>query len=204
MASTSCSCSFSWFGKCFQRTWWARLRNLSYLPDLASHVWWHVHASDDSILAQFLHLEIPAHIARQAAALFLTDLNAALDWACTSERRHNRPRPTLRSEARREGVVDVDPPSPPHLPDASSVRFAQPPGSWGASACGFKGSEVLGPGAGKTHKPLQIHFTILRYQPPLLCPYLVWLKGCLRASLRCFLDISQILASLLETCLWRS
>ena len=58
------------------------------------------HASDDSILAQLLHLEAPAHIARQAAALFPTDLNAALDWACSSERRHNRPRPTLRSEAR--------------------------------------------------------------------------------------------------------
>ena len=47
------------------------------------------HASDDSILAQLLHLEVPAHIARQAAALFPTDLNAALDWACSSERRHN-------------------------------------------------------------------------------------------------------------------
>ena len=54
--------------------------------------------------------------------------------------------------------------------------------STSSSACGFKGSEVLGPGAGKTHKPLQIRFTILTYHPPLLCPYLVWLKGCLRAS----------------------
>ena len=82
-------------------------------------------SSDEGVLAQLLQLEVPAHIARQASALFPTDLNAALDWACSSERRHNRPWPLRRNDASGP-VIDLDPDVPVHV--------LPPPVSWGAWA----------------------------------------------------------------------
>eukprot|EP00435_Cladocopium_sp_Y103_P054219 s46_g17.t1 len=55
------------------------------LPEPATPVatYWH--------LLNDLNVGVPAPIAREAARRYLHDLDAALDWACSSNRRHTRP-----------------------------------------------------------------------------------------------------------------
>ena len=48
------------------------------------------HATAATMYWQLLSLDIPASLAREAAHLHPNDLNAALDWACSSQRRHVR------------------------------------------------------------------------------------------------------------------
>lgn len=43
---------------------------------------------EDSVAAMLRSLDVPDLIARQAAQLYPDDFNAALDWACSPERRH--------------------------------------------------------------------------------------------------------------------
>eukprot|EP00434_Breviolum_minutum_P028258 symbB.v1.2.024998.t1/scaffold2404.1/size80018/2 len=83
-------------------------------------------APSQSLFHQLLDMGVPVPVARQAATRCPTDINAALDWACSSERRHSRPFHRLLET---EGVIDLDP-----LDTAPSVvaRVSQPPPSWGA------------------------------------------------------------------------
>ena len=49
-------------------------------PAAPAETYWHL-----------LNVGVPAPIAREAARRYLHDLDAALDWACSSDRRHTRP-----------------------------------------------------------------------------------------------------------------
>ena len=56
-----------------------------------------------AMYVQLLGVGVPAAIARSAAQLVPTDLDAALDWACSSDRRRTRPTPSLAAE-----VIEVE------------------------------------------------------------------------------------------------
>jgi hypothetical protein len=44
----------------------------------------------DDMVAVLLSLGVPLSVARDAAARYPNNIDAALDWACRSDRRHNR------------------------------------------------------------------------------------------------------------------
>ena len=46
----------------------------------------------DEMLAALLSFDVPMHVAQAAASMFPNDINAALDWACSSDRRHSMSR----------------------------------------------------------------------------------------------------------------
>lgn len=90
-----------------------------------------VEPAAQTMFGALLDFGVPRLLAKQAANYFPTDVNAALDWACSSERRRVRPH-TSAYEA--QTTIDVSTPSPTRAVGASSSSTAPlvpaVPSSW--------------------------------------------------------------------------
>ena len=67
----------------------------------------------DEMVAVLLSLDVPLSVARDAAARYPNNIDSALDWACSSDRRHNR--------ARSSSPMTIDLSTPPRASASTSV-----------------------------------------------------------------------------------
>ena len=126
-----CSC-VAMFGVCvcgFQRRWEVEFKRARKCPHMGGQG-----LMDEEMCKTLVSMDVPKLIAPQAAELHPSDLNAALDWSCSSERRHVR--------FRFDGVLEIEnnPVAAAPLPASDggssmpSTRVLPVPASWNSEA----------------------------------------------------------------------